>query len=169
MLKFSSCLHLSWSTTCHFSPKGDCCWSILFSFKSIKLWSCRVSGLWWWLCFLCSWETQVPWQSMVFFQMVCPTGGKWKSAHGRGWSYLATAFEKKSVEGKTQAEGKRQSERGCLETHLWQQISDFSVSDVSRFCMMMLSCSKVLSYQKDHIVLSGHILMVMWFNSSSRH
>lgn len=43
------------------------------------------------------------------------------------------------------------------------------MSDVSRFSMMMLSCSKVISYQKDHIVLSGHILMIMWLNSSSRH
>lgn len=161
MLKFSSFLHLNSSTACHFSLKGGCCWSILFS---IKLGSCHFFGVWWWPCFLCSWETQAPYQSMVFFQMVCPTGGYVENAHGRLF-----ILKKTTVEEKTQAEGKRQPERSCLETHLWQWISDFSMSDVSRFGMTMLSCSKTMSYLKDPIVLSGHILVIMWLNCSARH
>lgn len=106
MLKFSSFLHLNSSTACHFSLKGGCCWSILFS---IKLGSCHFFGVWWWPCCLCSWETQAPYQSMVFFQMVCPTGGYVENAHGRDWSYLATIYFEINNCGRENTSGRKEA------------------------------------------------------------
>lgn len=81
---------------------------------------------------------------------------------------LGNYFFWKNREERTQVEEK-QPERSCLETYLWSPNSDFSVSDLSRSQMMMPNCSKVMSYQKDHTVLSGYTGMIIWLISSSRH
>lgn len=51
--------------------------------------------------------------------MVCPAGGCVENAHEQTeltWQLLL--LKKPAVEEKMQVEGKRQSERSCLETHL---------------------------------------------------
>lgn len=132
MLKFSSFLHLSLSTACHFSLKGECCWSIQFS---IQLWSCCLFGLWWWPCFLFSWETQAPCQSMVFFQMVCPAGGNVESAHGRDWSYLATTSFEKNNCGRENASGRKEA--------VWKELP-WDTSVTVDFWLFHVRCIQVL-------------------------
>lgn len=89
----------------------------------------------------------------------------WKRLKLIDYFFWKNNYGRRNTSGRTE----RRSERSCLETCLWSQNSDLSRSDLSSSRMTMLSWSKVMSYQKDHTVLSGYILMMVWLISSSRH